>query len=38
MNWRWIDEKTGVCWCVYVPLDKGLDSVDVVKEIIDLNK
>ncbi|MBP3677232.1 MAG: hypothetical protein J6I97_02685, partial [Agathobacter sp.] len=38
MNWRWIDEKTGVCWCVYVPLDKGLDSVDIVKEIIDLNK
>lgn len=38
MNWRWVDEKTGVCWCVNVPMDKGIDSVNVVKEIIDLNK
>ena len=38
MNWRWIDEKAKVCWSVNVPLDKGLDSVDIVKEIIDLNK
>lgn len=42
MNWRWIDEKTGVCWCVYVPVNTGLeseiDSIEVVKKIIDLNK
>ena len=38
MNWRWVDEKTGVCWCVYVPVNKGVDSVEVVKEIIDINK
>lgn len=38
MNWRWIDEKAEVCCSVNVPLDKGLDSVDIVKEIIDLNK
>lgn len=38
MNWRWIDEKAKVCWSVYVPMDKGLDSVDIVQSIIDLNK
>lgn len=38
MNWRWVDEKTGVCWCVYVPKEKGVDSMDVVKVIIDLNQ
>ena len=38
MNWRWIDEKEKVCWSVNVPLKKGLDSVEIVKEIIDLNK
>lgn len=38
MNWRWIDEKTGVCWCVYVPIEKGIDGTEVVKTIIDLNK
>lgn len=42
MSWRWIDEKTGVCFCVYVPIHTGmeneLDSLEVVKTIIDLNK
>lgn len=38
MNWRWIHEMAKVCWSVNVPLNKGLDSVDIVKEIIDLNK
>lgn len=38
MNWRWVDEKTGVCWCVDVPLDAEMDSVEIVKEIIDSNK
>lgn len=42
MSWRWVDEKTGVCWCVYVPINTGMenemDSMEVVKTIIDLNK
>lgn len=38
MNWRWVDEKAGVCWSVDVPVDAEVDSVEVVKEIIDLNK
>ncbi|MBQ8518724.1 MAG: hypothetical protein IJ455_03835 [Agathobacter sp.] len=38
MNWRWVDEKTGVCWCVNVPVDSEIDSLEVVKTIIDLNK
>ncbi len=42
MSWKWIDEKNGVCWVVYVPINSGLDNelddVEVVKQIIDLNK
>lgn len=42
MSWRWVDEKTDVCWCVYVPINTGMenemDSMEVVKTIIDLNK
>jgi len=36
--WRWIDEENGICWGVTVPMNTGIDSIDVVKIIIDLNK
>ena len=42
MCWRWIDENNGVGWAIYVPINSGLanevDDVEVVKQIIDLNK
>lgn len=38
MNWSWIDEANDICWCVTVPKDNGIDGIDVVKTIIDLNK
>lgn len=38
MNWRWVDEKTGVCWCVDVPENAEVDSIEIVKEVINLNK
>ena len=42
MSWKWVDEKNGVGWVVHVPINSGLaheiDDVEVVKQIIDLNK
>jgi len=42
MRWRWIDEKNGIGWSVSVPIETGmdneLDSMEVVKAIIELNK
>ena len=37
MIWRWIDEENGICWCVTSPRDAGIESMDVVKTIVDLN-
>lgn len=42
MHWQWIDEKNGVGWSVSVPINSGLanelDDIEVVKQIIDLNR
>ena len=38
MHWTWIDEANNICWSVTVLGDSGMDSMDVVKTIIDLNK
>lgn len=42
MIWKWMDEKNGVCFSVFVPVDPGTeyeeDSTEVVKIIIDANR
>lgn len=38
MNWSWIDEEKDICWYVTIPEDMGIDSIDIVKTIIDLNR
>lgn len=38
MNWSWIDEENDICWYITVPENMGIDSINIVKTIIDLNK
>ena len=38
INWTWMDEANDICWSVTVPVESGIDGLDVAKIIIDLNK